>query len=168
MTATNTAAVALLTSEPVAKIVAEGGSGNWAANLERIRKNRFVVLIRNGNDPKSPTGPTDAKHGEAFLVGRISGAQLSPLTSANGRPRIFVEISEFATISVPGAWGKSQNPVWFTDLGNFGIDPSKLEFRPLKRSASKAARNFDLAEIKQMISLRHNVPASAVVIEIRL
>ena len=165
--------IAVLTREPLAQVQSEGGSGNWAANADRIRKYPFLVLVRNG---KHPLSPTDVKHGTAFLVGRISGTHVAPASAqtVKGYPRQFIEISEFASISVPDVWSKSQNPVWFTDLKMLGIDESKLKFElirpaaPQKSTLSTPKTDLDLADIKREIGLRYNVPASAVIIEIRL
>jgi hypothetical protein len=164
-------AIALLTREPVPEILAAGGTGNWVTSADRVRGYPFVVLVRNGRYPSSPS---DVPHGTAFLVGRISGTRTTSTTAASGYPRVFIEIGEYAPIAVSDAWSKSQNPVWFTDLATLGIDEQELQFQPVI-SATVAQKtpildNNDnaLAEMKRAIGLRHNVPASAVDITIRL
>jgi hypothetical protein len=165
-------AIALLTREPLPEILAAGGTGNWVTSAERVRGYPFVVLVRNGRHPSSPS---DAPHRTAFLVGRISGTRVGSTTAASGYPRNFIEISEYALITLPDAWSGSQNPVWFTDLANLGINEHELQFQPVPCAASAAPEtpilhNNDnaLAEMRRAIAARFNVPASAVDITIRL
>jgi hypothetical protein len=121
-------AIALLTHEPVLEILSEGGTGNWVANAQRVRNYPFVVLVRNR---RHPSAPADVEHRTAFLVGRISGVRAVSETAVSGYPRVFIEISEYAEVAVSNAWGKSQNPVWFTDLETLGIKEDELQFKPV-------------------------------------
>jgi hypothetical protein len=163
-------AIALLTREPVSEILAGRGTGNWVTSADRVKGYPFVVLVRNGRHPSSPS---DAKHGTAFLVGRISGTRAAPTTAVSGYPRIFIEISEYALVTVPGVWSKSQNPVWYTDMATLGIDEHALQFQVLPHvsdESEKSAPNRDRAvsDMKRTIAGLFNVPTSAVDIAIRL
>jgi len=162
-------AIALLTRESVPEVLAAGGTGNWVTSADRARGFPYVVLVRNGRHPASPS---DTEHGAAFLVGRISGARISAATAVSGYPRIFIEISEYAPVSVPNAWSKSQNPVWYTDLTEFGINENELQFQPVPHTTAKSEspaldRDHLVAEAKRTIARLFSVPATAVDISIR-
>jgi hypothetical protein len=163
-------AIALLTRESVPEVLAGGGTGNWVTNADRARDFPYVVLVRNGRHPASPS---DTEHGTAFLVGRISGVRTSAATAASGYPRIFIEISEYTPVSVPNAWSKSQNPVWYTDLAEFGINENELQFQLVPHIAAAPEsptvdRDQLVAEAKRTIGRLFSVPINAVDISIRL
>jgi hypothetical protein len=164
-------AITVLTRESVAEVLAANGSGNWATRADRARKYRYVVLIRNAGDPASPS---DKAHGTAFLVGRVSGVRETGDIAGNGKPRIFIEISEFAEVDVPNARAiKSTNPVWYSDFAALGIREEELRFNPILRNpaphcngpARKTSKT--LGDIKHEIASLFGVPASAVEINIR-
>lgn len=164
-------AIALFTRESVEEILAAGGSGNWVTSAERVRNYPYVVLVRNGRHPSSPS---DTEHGTAFLVGRVSGVRNATNTAANGYPRLFIEIERYAPVRKSNAWSKSQNPVWYTELAKLGIDEDALHFLPMPHHAadglSRSSVNKDhvLAEMKQEIGHLYGVPKSAIEIIIRL
>jgi hypothetical protein len=162
-------AIALLTRESLAEILVAGATGAWVTAANRVQQYPYVVLIRSGRHPSSPS---DIEHGTAFLVGRISGARETAKSAVNGYPRIFIQIEEYALITVPNAWSKSQNPVWYTDLATLGIDERQLQFQPMPHDTvapvEPAERDHVLANMKREIGLLFNVPVSAVEITIRL
>jgi hypothetical protein len=164
-------AIAVLTRESVPEVLEAGGTGNWVTNMDRARGFPYVVLVRNGRHPASPS---DTDHGTAFLVGRVSGARTSAETAASGYPRIFIEISQYALIAVPDAWSKSQNPVWYTDLKELGINENELQFQPVPQAAATPEtpafvdKDEAVAEAKRTLGRLFNVPATAVDISIRL
>jgi hypothetical protein len=162
-------AIAVLTWEPVAEIQANGGTGNWVTSAARVREYPYVVLVRNRRHPSSPS---DTEHGAAFLVGRISGAHETTKTASNRYPRVFIEISEYALVSVSSAWSKSQNPVWYTDLDKLRIEENALNFQPMPHestaSSDPVSNDNILADIKRQVRLLFNVPRSTVEIIIRL
>jgi len=162
-------AIALLTRESVAEILENGGTGNWVTSAARVREYPYVVLVRNRRHPSSPS---DVEHGATFLVGRLSGAREATKTATNRYPRVFIEMSEYALVTKPHAWSKSQNPVWFIDLDTLGIDESELAFEPMPHenaTSEKPIANDDvLADLKRQVGLLYNVPGSAVEIIIRL
>jgi hypothetical protein len=163
--------IALFTKEAVADIEKQGGTGNWVTSASKVREFPFVVLVRNRNHPSAPS---DAEHGTAFLVGRISGARESSETAGNGSPRVFIEIGDYALVNVKKAWSRSQNPVWFTDLDTMGITENDLHFQSIPQPEAEpgklASKDKDavLADMKRQIARLFNVPGSAVDISIRL
>ena len=160
--------IALLTREAVTEIDQNGGTGNWVASAARVKEYPFVVLVRNRRHPSSPS---DVEHGAAFLVGRISGVREATKTATKRYPRVFIKISEYALVTTPSVWSKSQNPVWFTDLETLGIEENSLNFKPIpheEAAASDEPVSSDnvLAEIKRHVG--RLFPGSAVEIVIRL
>jgi hypothetical protein len=162
-------AIALFTRESVEEIRKNGGTGNWVTSADRVRGYSFTVLVRNG---KHPSSPSDVDHGTAFLVGRVSGTREVPETAANRYPRIFIEISEYALVTVPNSWSKSQNPVWYTSLEDLHIKENSLKFElvPHQDTVSAEVINKDkiVADMKRQIGQLFNVPGSAVELSIRL
>ncbi len=163
-------AIALFTREAVAEVLAGGGTGNWVTSAERAEEQPLVVLIRNARHPKAPR---DVDHGTAFLVGKVSSVRRVAEASAGGYPRVFIEFSAYALAEVPNAWGKSQNPVWYTDLTTLGISEDELKFQPMPHQpASDDAppqqdRALAIADMKREVGRLFGVPASAVEIAIR-
>jgi len=162
-------AIALFTRESVDEIQKNRGTGNWVVSAERVRQYSFVVLVRNGHHPSSPT---DVEHGTAFLVGRISATREVTATAANKYPRIFIAIAEYALVDVADSWSKSQNPVWFTNLETLRIEETSLKFEPMPHgddaSGELVSKDSVLADMKRQIGLLFNVSGSAVEISIRL
>ena len=107
-------------------------------------------------------------------MGRVSGVrEVAEKLAANGHPRIFIEISEWAEIKVPNAWHtKSQNPVWYnSDLASLNIAEHELRFQPVPHGTTPPhdpTKNLadvkrEIAEIARLLG----VPVSAVKINIR-
>ncbi len=164
-----TQAIALLTFESQEKILEQGGSRSWVAKLERAQEYSYVVLTRNA---RHPSAPNDVAHGAAFLIGRVSGVQEVAETAANGKPRVQIDISDYAEINVADAWGKSQNPVWFTDLETLGVDLSKVDFRPVPPSQTAGLKQEDKAaairQFREQIADLYQVPVRQIEITINL
>jgi hypothetical protein len=167
-------AIFLFTREMEHKVVDAAGTGNWATRADRVREYPYVVLVRNRRHPSSPS---DYDHGTAFLVGKVSGTRETGEFSANGRPRVFIEISAYAPINMPKAWRtESQNPVWYTDLATLGIAENDLQFQPVPHQPTPRELAWSesvprgpakaLAEIKREIARLLGVPVSAVEIHI--
>ncbi|MCR9238926.1 MAG: hypothetical protein NXI17_19845 [Alphaproteobacteria bacterium] len=164
-----TQAIALLTFESCELILEQGGSRSWVAKAERVQEYSYVVLVRNS---KHPSAPHDVEHGAAFLIGRISGVREVDETAANGRPRIQIDVSEYAEVNIADAWGKSQNPVWFTDFETLGVDVSKLKFRSVPPRQLSATKAIDKAAIvgkfRERIAELYQVPVRQIEIAIKL
>lgn len=126
-----THAVAVLTRESIDEILAQGGTGHWVTSPERAATYPYVVCVRNRNHPSSPD---DAPHHCAVLIGRVAGAREVGKTE-HGQPRVFIRMSAYALINVPGAWGKTRNPVWYTTLEDLGVDLRDLAFEPMPEAA---------------------------------
>jgi hypothetical protein len=104
-------------------MLAEGGTGNWAGNGERLKHAKWVVATRNGN---SGWTQGDEAHGSAFLVGRVSGVKPAP---APEQERFVITFDRYAEVSIPNAWTNNRNPIAYTNLGQLNIDPEKLDWK---------------------------------------
>lgn len=62
-----------------------------------------------------------------FLLGRISAIREAP----DDEGRSLIAISEFARISVPGAWKHWRNPVRYGSLADWGVNPEDLQWHPV-------------------------------------
>ena len=85
----------------------EGGSAHWKASASSIDEAEYIVLIRNH---RAPWAVKDCvSHGQAFMIGKISG--WTPSTEHEGRK--VINISEYAllpdTANFKKAWRKLTN-----------------------------------------------------------
>lgn len=171
MSATPTSAVAVLTSWNKEDLLARRASGNWGVSPERILQNRYVVTIRNRH---TDWAPHDIEHGTAFLVGRISGVEETDEKTADGRPRVAIVFDAYAEIDIPNAWGKSRNPVWFTNLEAIGIDLNDLEFVEVgtgekienTHPSSAPIEGLSFAEARRGLAARYGVSPNSIEITI--
>jgi|HigsolmetaAR206D_1030411.scaffolds.fasta_scaffold08144_2 hypothetical protein len=124
-------AIAVFTAKSKERIFQAGGSQSWVLNRAHARKLPYVVCVRNANH-----ADTDGHepHGTAFLVGRIKDIiPSSEIDKGDGETgnRWNITISEYAEIDIPNAWQGWRNPVRYTTLQELGIDPAKLDFKPM-------------------------------------
>jgi hypothetical protein len=115
--------VMVFTSKSLETMKQEGGSGNWAANKDRIKHAKWIVATRN---QKSGWTQGTEGHGSAFLIGRVSGIKQAPAPESN---RFVVVFDRYAELNLPDAWTGDRNPVAYTDLGTLGINPDALEWK---------------------------------------
>jgi hypothetical protein len=113
----------VFTSKSLATMQREGGSGNWAANKDRLRHAKWLVATRN---EKSNWAQGAEAHGSAFMVGRVSGIKSAPVPEQH---RFVVSFDKYADLDIPNAWPGSRNPVTYTDLATLGVNPDALEWK---------------------------------------
>lgn len=143
--------IIVFTAKDLDKTIEQGGSGNWKLNPARAKKCEYVLLTANSHHRQSahPTG----MHGDAFLLGRISG--LSPDTYDDLQNlesnRWIIQFSEYAEVDIPKIWGGYQNPVKYADLSDLGIDPEQLEWNsfPTERIADQTLIGIPELTIKE-------------------
>lgn len=120
-------AIAVFTANSRDEILDVGGSASWVVAEKQARRREFLVCIRNA---RAVAFHDHEPHGTAFLVGRVSG--LKPYGhDKKGMQRWIIEISEYAVVDYPEAWGEWRNPVKYTTLEELGIDLKVLEFKPM-------------------------------------
>lgn len=169
-------AVAVFTNRGLNRLLAEGGTQAWSLQPERVKKLKYVVCTQNRDDGDWGA-PTHAQ-GQGFLIGKISGVELSP----EGREsRYIILFDEYAEIDVPNMAYQWRNPVRYIELNDFGIDPDKLAWKrasprpgeppraasPTEPATSAESRGLDIAEAKKALAAFYRVPVTAIEIVIR-
>lgn len=74
----------------------DGGYGHWTASPIRVEAAQYLVFVRNRREQWAAT---DFEHGDAFLIGKISGTKPSPHAA-----RITIEFSTYAMLDISNAW----------------------------------------------------------------
>ena len=158
----------VFTSKSLATMQQEGGSGNWAANKDRLRHAKWIVATRN---EKSNWAEGPEAHGSAFMIGRVSGIKSAPAPEQN---RFVVSFDKYAGLDIPNAWTGSRNPVTYTDLATLGINPDALgwkEFHPHPSSDSGGSPNepsLVIDRARSMIAEAFSISPDAVKITVAL
>lgn len=165
-------AIMVNTRDSLDAILSAHGSAAWSLNVERASRAKWLVCARN--DPER-----GEKHGEAFLVGRISQITRRP-DEGSGRSRYVIGISEWAPVSHPNAWHGGQFPLTYGRLEEFiGYGPERLEFRPVperKRQYSyseespprrKPESGITIPEAKRRLAIHLGVAEADIEITIR-
>src|SRR3954469_16835309 len=117
-------AIAVFTANSRDEILALGGSASWVVAEKQARRREFLVCIHNAREVDFHD---HEPHGTAFLVGRIKALKAHGI-DRKGMQRFFIELSEYAVLDHPEAWGEWRNPVKYTTLEELGIDLKKLKF----------------------------------------
>jgi hypothetical protein len=166
-------AIAVFTADSRDEILAVGGSAAWVVAEKQARRREFLVCIRNAREVDFHD---HEPHGTAFLVGRISGLKAHD-HDKKGMPRFIIELSEYAVLEHPEAWGEWRNPVKYTTLEDLGIDFKKLKFKPMPPATkvltappppdrSKTGA-LTIAQAKAGLALQFGVPPEAIEILIK-
>lgn len=163
-------AIAVFTNRGRDRLIAEGGTQAWVLNPERARKLTYVVCAQKRND--GDWGQPTHKQGQGFLIGKISSIEPSPEPGCG--ERFIVRFSAYADIDVPNMAQEWRNPVRYIELGDYGLDPTKLTFASLDqskteppRAAPSSTQPLDMANAKKALSAFYNVPVSSIEITIR-
>jgi hypothetical protein len=158
----------VFTSKSLTTMRQEGGSGNWAANKDRIRHAKWIVATRN---EKSGWSQGKEGHGAAFLIGRVSGIKQAPAPEQN---RFVIAFDKYAELNLPNAWTGSRNPVTYTDLAALGLNPDDLvweEFVPLQleeRVGNVSEPSVVIDRARSMIAQAFSISPNAVKITVDL
>ncbi|MDC5087290.1 hypothetical protein OHW33_17355 [Acinetobacter baumannii] len=95
--------IAVLTGKNLKSMQEDGGSGHWTAKCDRIKSSDYVLMIRNHSEKWADK--VSAKHGQAFMIGKVSGYVPSTITG-----RRIIQISEYSllpdTQDFKNAWSK--------------------------------------------------------------
>ena len=116
--------VVVFTGKGIETFFAQGGSGDWVANEDRLAKATYLVAVANAHS-KVERGHSKEKQGHAFLVGKISGVMAVP----EKPKRLIIQVSEYAEIDIPNCWSGQRNPVRYTNLDEFGVNPDELDWK---------------------------------------
>lgn len=139
-------AIIVFTGRSPTQIVNEGGSQAWALDPQRARECEYLVCTQNrkAGDWAHPTEP----HGEAFLVGKVSGVVHSKERQEPNR--YLIQISEYARTKIPNVWKGHRNPVRYATLEDLEIDPAKLSFERMQQDSLSSTEQQTATDDLQM------------------
>jgi hypothetical protein len=161
-------AVVVFTSKDLEVMFGQGGSGDWAADRDRLSTCQYLVAVANAKSSWSKH--PGSRHSHAFLVGKVSGAVAVP-----GNPnRTIIQLSEYAEVDVPGAWKGQRNPVRYSNLSEFGISTGRLAWKEFPASPPRATAQatdgiqpLSVEEAKAGLAAKFGVPVESIEITIR-
>lgn len=166
----NDRVIVVLTADTVEFILGQGGSGDWVINPDKANGCRYIVCCRKLNWNNRKEG---IENRAAFLIGVVAGLRERP-NSANtrGQPRYLIEISEYALITRPGAWGTDRNPIAYRTIKDLGIDLRGVKFKPVPREAGSksddpGSRRMTIAQAKKALAESFGVSPEDIDITIR-
>jgi hypothetical protein len=158
-------AVVVFTRKDLATMMEYGGCGDWVADRERLATCKYVIATANA---KASHGKIpESRQGHAFLVGEVSGTVVIP-----GDPeRALLQLSRYAEVDVAGAWKKGhRNPVRYSNLSEFGLEPSKLTWKQFPSApprATQEVRALTVEEAKAGLAAKFGVSVDSIEITIR-
>jgi hypothetical protein len=156
--------VVVFTRKGMDTIFAQGGSGDWVANVERL--DRCSYLVATANAHSRLTEHPESMHAHAFLVGKIAGVKDAPENPG----RSIIQLSEYAEIDIPDAWGGQRNPVRYLDLSEIGIDPAQVPWKPFPTELEEThdpIPALTIEEAKRGLSKKLGVTPESIEITIR-
>ena len=164
-------AITVLTQDTLDSILARGGSGDWVLNPDKANECRYIVCCRKQNWRNRKEGVADRA---AFMIGTIAGLRQQPdSTNARGQARYLIEISDYATVNIAGAWEEgTRNPVAYRTLADMGIDLRGTKFKKLTVGQASTAlgtkpQRMTIAEAKKALAESFGVSPDDVEITIR-
>lgn len=96
--------IVVFTGKSLKAMQEDGGSGHWTAKSDRIKDSDYVLMVRN--DREKWADKVNAEHGQAFMIGKVSGCVLSHKHD----DRRVIKISEYSllpdTENFKEAWSK--------------------------------------------------------------
>lgn len=152
-----TSVIGIYTGKDLEKMQLEGGSAHWKASADSVDNAEYIILMRNH---RAPWAVKDGvSHGQAFMIGKISGWA----ASKEHEGRKVIHISEYAllpdTDNFKKAWRKltdgQRYPLSYitTDdlLENIDLDVESLEWSVFedKSESKNAASAINKTPIEQ-------------------
>ena len=164
--------ICVLTARGPDRLLEEGGSQAWVLDHNRAKACKYVLCVQNNRGAGNEWGTPTKAHHSAFLVGKLKDVVRADSAEDGYEDRWLLTFSEYAEIDVPGAWPGNRNPVLYSDLENFNIDPASLVFKPMperqpRTSKPPSIRTLSIAEAKEALSQTFGVSPSAIEITVR-
>jgi hypothetical protein len=147
------------TENTVEDILSHGGDYDWSLSESNAKACQYLVCSCSVGE----------KRGVGFLVGKISGIQVSlvkRLESGKDQIRYRICISEYAEIDLPKLWPGQQNPVRYTTLAELGIELSSLKFRPMPKPITQPEA-LTIAQAKAGLAKQFGVSEDSIEITIK-
>lgn len=165
-------AIVVFTSETVETILDRGGTGNWVLSPKNAGTCKYVVCCRKTAWNNKKEG---IAHRAAFLIGVVADLQKQPDSENDrGQPRFLIELSHYDTSNIhPNVWKEGRNPVSYKTLEALGIDPRKLEFKPMPipapspKQGDASGAPMTIADAKRALAATFGVSPDDVEITIR-
>lgn len=151
------------TARGIDRILREGGSGDWTANPLRVSNTvEYVVCCQNTNEQRKGNdwGEISHKHGQAFLIGKLSRVVLVT-KDPNKKKRYRFLFSEYAEIEVDKVWGGDRFPVRYLTEDDLPFDINSLEFMAMPEFET-TEQIFTLDEAKEALAKSHDIKHSDV------
>lgn len=182
--------IAIFTGRDLEEMREIGGSGYWVVNADNVRNMKYALLVRNDNESLSPNDGIE--HGQAFMIGKVSGC----VASKRYPTRKLIQISEYSLLknenNFKESWKKltskkntnrgQRYPISYIDtddlLNKIELDVESLDWIPFEVSPTveEAVETEDnernnlpeiVAEAKEMIAEAAGVDIDQVEIHIR-
>lgn len=181
--------IGIFTGKDLKLMESDGGSGYWFVKPDRIKNAKYVILVRNHRATWA-VKDDGLEHGQAFMIGRISGCIPTPKYAG----RKLIQISEYSllpdTVDFKQAWkkltGGQRYPVAYLDTDDLysklDLDVDALEWTvfspdPCAENDGTVPENMNdsddtkelseiIAEAKEMIAHAAGVDADKVNIQI--
>ena len=163
----------VFTAKDIHKTIQQGGCGNWKLDANRAKKCTYIVLTANSHHKES-LHPKE-NHGQAFLIGKISGISPEAYDDLGNKEdnRWVIQFDEYAELQDSTiVWGGYQNPVKYMELSDLGIKPSELEWKPfpfdqVEDLSQKKIPELTIEEAKQGIAKKLGIQPDCIEITIR-
>ena len=149
--------VVTLTFKEIKHILTLGGSASWSDSNTKAADCKYLVCTRN-EQSKIYTG--QRPHGLGFLIGRVSGIELTPEKSIPSQPdkvmdidatRINICVSEYARIDIPNlrrivrdnSSEADRNPVHYVRMSDLPINLNSLVWQPVPSRNQSAIDDYN-------------------------
>jgi len=165
-------AIIVFTAKSIDRILQEGGTSSWRLNRLNARKCDYAICTRNAN---ADWVEGSEEHHSAFIIGKVKDVVPCPITE----DRFLILFDEFALVNIPDVWKEDRNPLRYSSLEEIGIDPAKLDWKPMpeveqKPEPQKAEPTFGktgspltMAQAKEGLALTFGVSPDSIEITIR-
>lgn len=140
-------AILTFTANSLEEILSKGGDWEWCIAPNRVKNSVKYLVCCSSVGVNQHSG---------FLVGKINGVEFTKIDE-KGNPRYLIRISEWAEINVPKLWPGYQNPVHYTNLEKWGIDPDDLKFEKVSKVSSTATQSLTIAQAKDALAKQYGV-----------
>lgn len=163
--------IGIFTGKDLKRMELEGGSGYWVVRTDRIKNAEYVIFIRNHRETwavKDGLG-----HGQAFMVGKISGC--IPTKKHTGRK--LIQISEYVllpdTDNFKKAWKKltagQRYPVAYLNtndlLQNLDLDVEKLDWSTFNANPNAEKASNESESLEEEVTLDETKELSEIIAE---